>query len=88
MSTFDEQMDFWSSAKHELWMAHVSEFDDEDDLRYRPVAVEIDGVVHPYTSCCRAGNAEPFENALKNFPDYRKVATGTLRGFRRRSEAA
>ena len=53
---------------------------------YRPIVVEINGVVYDYTTCVKAGNTEPFDDALKKFPDYVKVATGTLHGFRYRSD--
>ena len=79
--TFDKLMDFWMSEQHEAWMIHCIIGDEYD---YIPIAVEIDGKVIPYTSCCETGKDEPWEGALAAFPDYQKVATGTLRGWRRR----
>lgn len=80
-NTFTRQMDFWRSPRHEAFMLS-NNYGDEHD--YVPVAVKIDGLVIPYTACVGTGAAEPFENALKNFPDYVKVATGTLQGFQHR----
>jgi hypothetical protein len=82
---FTQQRDFWQSLQHEQWMLSLNTGDESD---YRPVAVEIDGIVIPYTTCRVAGADEPFDGALKNFPDYVKVATGTLHGWRYRKGPA
>jgi hypothetical protein len=83
---FTRQMDFWYSAAHE---AHLAEYYSRyDENEYRPMAVEIDKAIIPYTTCTEAGNPEPFKRALRLFPDYVKVATGTLRDFRHRGVTA
>lgn len=87
MGIFDETKDFWFSPKHEEWMVYCTQYEDEDN-QYHRIQVEINGVVIPYTTCCKEGYLEPFENALKNFPDYVLVATGSLRGFGYRKEIA
>lgn len=82
-SVLDKQYDFWKSEQHERWMLSLNRGDEHD---YTPVAVEINGVIIPYTSCREIGHSEPFDNALAKFPDYRKVGSGTLRGFRWRKD--
>lgn len=83
LGILDRVTDFWMSTSHEAWMLSLNRGDEDD---YIPNEVVIHDQVFPYTSCCDAGRTEPFENALIRFPDYIKVATGTLRGWRRRTK--
>lgn len=81
-SILDKPTDFWRSEAHEKWMLSLNTGNHEED--YIPNAVVIDGAEIPYTSCCDAGRSEPWDGALKLWPDYQKVGTGTLRGWKRR----
>lgn len=82
-----EQYSFWYSEKHAQHYALINETNPVDyDGRPDPIRKNfavIDGKSIPYTCCTTQPNAtEPFKNALKLWPDYRKVAEGKIRNIR------
>ena len=87
----DEKYTFWFSRKHAEHFALMNE------TAYGAFLLDgymVDNVCRknffvrggqkiPYTTCTTRPDAtEPFEGALKTFPDYAKVAEGTIHNIR------
>lgn len=81
------QYSFWYSEKHAQHYKSINEqnpvdYEGHPDPIRKNFAV-IDGKSIPYTCCTAEPNAtEPFDNALKLWPDYQKVAEGKIRNIR------
>jgi hypothetical protein len=73
----NEAHTFWYSELHAKWFTQCNQYYTEHPAYKNSVV--IDGKEIIYTSCTVRPNAtEPFEDALKRFPDYVKVADGKL----------
>jgi len=78
-----EQYSFWYSEQHAQHYRRTNETNPMDyEGRPDPIGKNfavIGGKRIPYTCCTTKANAtEPFEGALKTFPDYQKVAEGKI----------
>lgn len=68
------QCKFWFSEKHSIWLHHC---DEVEGGRPRDLTVLIDGKRVRYTAAHGDMTVtEPFDGALKNFPDYQYLGEG------------
>lgn len=75
----NEKYSFWFSEKHANHYARLNQVFVGERDKCPKNAAQLDRETIIYTTCTtREGATEPYEGALKSFPDYLKVAEGEL----------